>query len=65
MTMRAEALQLSGPELHWIVVMRFDVIGDASCDHSAFGQAHSAQRLHAQLMAGDAMPSRFIVQLTH
>jgi len=46
-------------------VVRLDVIGDASCDDSAFGQAHRAQRFFLQLTARAAMPECFVVKLTH
>ena len=58
-------IQSSGPELHWIVVMRLNMIGNAGCNNFAFAQAHCAQRLFLQLTVRSTMPLLFVVQPSH
>jgi hypothetical protein len=61
----AQRLKLAAPEFDRIVVVRLDVVSDASSDDTAFTQAPFAQRLHAQLRASASVPKRFGVKLTH
>ena len=65
MAVRAQALQFAAPEFDGIVVVRHDMIGDASYNDFALCQAHRAQRLQAQLSASAAVPEVFVVKLTH
>jgi len=59
---RAQRLQLAVPELNRIAAVRLDVISDADVDHSAFCQAHRAERLALKLTTRSAMPQCFIMQ---
>jgi hypothetical protein len=56
--MRAQALQLTSPELHWVVAMWFDVIGDASRDDLPSAMLQLQARSAMQL--GHSPPHRHI-----
>jgi len=55
--MVAQALQPPEPELIRVVVVGLDVVGTRGGGHSAFAQAHFAQRLSSELMPSQPSPA--------